>query len=107
MKLKTMLATLLLAMLPFISFSQKGQLNLIPKPQSVCIGSGKFVINGNTTIKGNSDFAVKYLSDKIKSSSGIDVRESSSALENFIQIDVNSQSGLKERGTGYRLHQNI
>lgn len=101
MKLKTMLATLLLAMLPFISFSQKGQLNLIPKPQSVCIGSGKFVINGNTTIKGNSDFAVKYLSDKIKSSSGIDVRESSSALENFIQIDVNSQSGLKREG--YRL----
>ena len=44
MKLKTMLATLLLAMLPFVSFSQKGQLNLIPKPQSVCIGRGKFVI---------------------------------------------------------------
>ncbi len=90
-----------MVLVPFALFSQNCELNFIPEPQSVKMNGGCFVLNSNTSIKGNSQFAVKYLKEKIESSSNIVTNTNDKVKENFIEIDVNPLSGLKKEG--YRL----
>lgn len=101
MNLKIKLAALLLALVPVVSFAQNVELNFIPQPQSVKVNEGKFVLDGNTSIKGNAKFAAEYLKDKIKSSSGIALTINEKAEDNFIEINVKPLSGIEKEG--YRL----
>lgn len=98
MNIITRLSIIVMLMVPFISFAQESELNLIPKPQSVQMREGRFTLDENTTIKGNAQFAIKYLQDKIKNSADICIAEKQDAAENFIEININAQENIKKEG---------
>ena len=69
---------------------------------------GKFIFDENTSIKGNAQFAIEYLQDKIKSSVAIPLSVNKTTADNFIEIDINPLSGLKKEGYTVKLtHPNL
>ena len=98
MNIKKRLAILLIALSPIVSFAQETEFNLIPKPQSIERVDGKFIFNKNTSIKGNAQFAIEYLQDKINTAISIPLSVNKTAEDNFIEIDINPLSGLKKEG---------
>ena len=98
MNIRKRLAILFMALLPLVSMAQEKELNLIPKPQSVQMKEGSFTIDENTSIKGNAQFAIEYLQDKINAAAKITVAEKQDQANNYIEININPQENIRKEG---------
>lgn len=97
MNFKTTILTMLLSFGTIFSFAQKVELNLVPQPQEVKVNEGSFALEKSVSIKGNAEFAVKYLKDKIESATGISLQTQGNG-ERVIEININATSDIKNEG---------
>lgn len=68
------------------SFSQN-PLPLIPKPQSIILGKGSFVLSSKTSIQTDKNsFEAKYLKEMIKLQTGLDLKIDSKYKSNSIKL---------------------
>ena len=98
MNIKTRLAIIIMALIPLISFAQESEFNIIPKPQSIVAKEGYFTLNENTSIKGNAQFAIKYLQDRTNSATNFNLSENQNSAENFIEINITPSANIKKEG---------
>ena len=98
MNIRKRLAILFMVLLPLVSMAQEKELNLIPKPQSVQMKEGSFTIDENTSIKGNAQFAIKYLQNKINAAAKIAITEKQDQADNYIEININPQENIRKEG---------
>ncbi len=89
---------LILALIPVFSFAQEKELNIIPKPQSIEISEGKFILDNKTSIGGNATFAIEYLKDKLAESANIKFEGNDATSNKSVEININSSLNLKKEG---------
>ncbi len=74
-------------------------INIVPYPALLTKQDGVFSLDKKTTILSNSESAEKvsvYFQDKISSSTGINLKQTNSASENYISFNVDNTSELAE-----------
>ena len=72
---KSKLAALLLCGTIMAACTQEVQLNIIPQPQQVEVAKGYFTLNDNVEIKGNAEFEVAYLKEKLSKAAGVQTND--------------------------------
>ncbi len=78
--------------------AENREMNLIPQPQEVKSGNGKFTIDANTALKGNATFAIDFFNDVIKGATSRSFIENDQATGNYIEINIDTLSGIKKEG---------
>ena len=103
--MKNIFLALAIIFAPFISAAQNSGLNIIPKPQKVEMGEGKFVIDNNTEIFYDNSFNGNYLKDFLEKATGfslvcIDGQKIKAGEKdsNYILFDTNCGYDIPEEG---------
>ena len=103
--MKNIFLALAIIFAPFISAAQNSGLNIIPKPQKVEMGEGKFVIDNNTAIFYDNSFNGNYLKDFLEKATGfslvcIDGQKIKTGEKdsNYILFDTNCGYDIPEEG---------
>ncbi len=97
---------LILTCCTFMANAQNSDLNIIPKPQEVKINNGHFLLDNNVSIKGNEPFAVKYLKDKIETSTSFVLSQANTQTQKVIGILVDPNMDIKKEGYNLIVNQN-
>ena len=75
--------------------TQETKLDIIPQPQQATVTKGHFTLDNNVAIKGNAEFEMEYLKDKLAKAAGVQTSENGKKI---IEITIDPQSNVKEEG---------
>lgn len=83
--------------------TNKSDINIIPKPQSLIINNGNFVINENTLIFSTDLFNGQFLKEKLNKGTGYNIKiTNKKGNNNCINIIISDNSDICEEG--YKLN---
>ena len=100
--------TLLISFLCISSFAQENNgIAIIPKPVSVTTKAGQFILPKQVVIEadasGDSQYVVSYLTNKLNTSTGFEVKTSQNAANASIKFVLNKSVNTAIGDEGYEL----
>ena len=116
MSIKNLFLALAVVLVPVFCFANGTEFNIVPKPNKIEIGNGKFTIDKNTVIYYDNAFNGEYLKKYIEKATGYSIASNDAQKTNFkgigdnyIFIDTKTEYDIPEEGyelisDAYKIH---